>query len=286
VGAVGAGLLRYQWYHNGTAISGAVANSITITNVQPVDSGNYWMTVTDDYETVASDFANVQVVFKPVITTQPLSFAVIEGQTAVFTVAADGTEPISFRWRTSTNNGPFGYLGPQSFIVAHPNYSTLFFTNVPYSTNVIRIVAAITNIAGQAPVTTAAFLTVLKDTDHDGLPDIWEAAHGFDTNNAADGLRDDDGDGMSNAAEYIAGTDYLNAASYLKAEILPSGAGHLQFFAVSNRTYTVQYSDGIAPANWQKLSDVLASRASRTQAVIDSNITSNRFYRLVIPIQP
>ena len=74
-------------------------------------------------------------------------------------------------------------------------FSILFFPSVAYTTNIIRLTTAITNMAGQGPVSSVAFLTVLKDTDHDGLPDVWEAAHGFDTNNVADGLRDDDGEG-------------------------------------------------------------------------------------------
>jgi hypothetical protein len=162
----------------------------------------------------------------------------------------------------------------------------LLFPNIAYTTNVIRLTVAITNVAGQGPLSSVALLSVLKDTDHDGLPDVWEAAHGFDTNNVADGLRDDDGDGMSNAQEYIAGTDYLDASSYLKAEALPSGVNRLRFVAVSNRTYTVQYSDSLLSAPWQKLLDVPAGKTNRTQVIVDGNASSNRFYRLVIPIQP
>jgi hypothetical protein len=287
VSAIGSGILHYQWFYNGSPLGGATSTNLVLVNLQPSNDGSYHVTVTDDYETVASEISHVQVVFKPVITLQPMSFAVVEGQTAVFTVEAIGTEPISFKWRSSTNNGPSSYLSNPLTVEGRTN-SFLLFPNVPYSTNVIRITAAITNIAGQAPATVAGLLTVLKDTDHDGLPDVWEATHGFNTNNAADGLRDDDGDGMSNAAEYLAGTDYLNRTSYLKAEILPGGAGHLQFLAISNRTYTVQYSDRLDAAVWRKLTDVPADKTSQMQPVVDPNITSNsnRFYRLVIPIQP
>src|SRR3989442_15662664 len=97
----------------------------------------------------------------------------------------------------------------------------------------------------------AGRLTVLADFDHDGLPDIWETNHvGLSTNNAADALRGDDGDRTRNRDEYIAGTDYLNAASYLKLQTVGPGIGQLQFTAVSNRTYTVQFTDSLSPPIW------------------------------------
>src|SRR5262249_37783965 len=37
-----------------------------------------------------------------------------------------------------------------------------------------------------------------QDTDADGMPDVWEIAHGFDPNNPADAAADADGDGISN----------------------------------------------------------------------------------------
>jgi len=130
-------------------------------------------------------------------------------------------------------------------------------------------------------------LTILRDSDHDGLPDSWETNRaGFSISDPSDGARDDDRDGMSNADEYVAGTDFANSASYLKIETLSSGIGRLQFTAVSNRTYTVQYTDNLSPIIWHKLADVLARNVTRTETVIDPNATTNRFYRLVIPIQP
>jgi CotH kinase protein/Chitobiase/beta-hexosaminidase C-terminal domain/Lamin Tail Domain len=286
VGAVGAGVLHYQWYHNGTAIDNATSSSLSLTNVKTSDAGNYFAHLTDDYDTLDSSTVDLQIGIKPVPSVQPVSIEVVEGQTAAFTVGATGTTPIAFRWRTATNGGALSFVSSSASVVSGVSNSTLLFTNVPYSTNVIRVVAIVSNLFGTGPVSSPALLTVLKDSDHDGLPDVWEAAHGFDTNNVADGLRDDDGDGMSNAQEYIAGTDYLDASSYLKAEALRSGLNRLQFLAVSNRTYTVQYSDSLLSAPWQKLVDVPAGKTNRTQVIVDESASSNRFYRLVIPIQP
>lgn len=41
------------------------------------------------------------------------------------------------------------------------------------------------------------------DTDHDGMPDAWERAHGLDASNPEDGKRDRDGDDTTNLEEYL-----------------------------------------------------------------------------------
>ena len=42
-----------------------------------------------------------------------------------------------------------------------------------------------------------------KDTDHDGMPDEWEIAHGLDLSNPADCNDDRNGDGYTNLEEYL-----------------------------------------------------------------------------------
>ena len=44
-------------------------------------------------------------------------------------------------------------------------------------------------------------VTVLADVDKDGMLDLWEASHGFNTNSPADATIDLDGDGVSNRNE-------------------------------------------------------------------------------------
>jgi hypothetical protein len=45
--------------------------------------------------------------------------------------------------------------------------------------------------------------TAPTDTDHDGMPDAWETAHGLSPTNANDGKLDRNGDGYTNLEEYI-----------------------------------------------------------------------------------
>jgi hypothetical protein len=47
--------------------------------------------------------------------------------------------------------------------------------------------------------------TPCADADRDGMPDVWEIAHGLNPNSAADASADRDGDGYTNIEEYLAG---------------------------------------------------------------------------------
>ncbi|NJL59627.1 MAG: hypothetical protein HC887_08265 [Desulfobacteraceae bacterium] len=49
-----------------------------------------------------------------------------------------------------------------------------------------------------------------KDTDGDGVPDLWETAHGLNPN-VSDAGNDDDGDGLTNLQEYQRHTEPKNS---------------------------------------------------------------------------
>lgn len=285
VEAEGTGPLRYQWQFNGTNLAHATNTTYAITNAQAAHTGAYAVQLADDFDTLVSPPAMLQVTVRPVVVLPPVAQTVGVGGTACFTAASSGTTPIQHRWRrqgvtVSTTNLPNG------FILATPSSSLLIITNVQL-TNAASYSVIVTNMAGQAPTPASILLTVLADTDRDGLPDQWETNHpGFSPDDPADGAADSDTDGLSNAAEWIAGTDYLDPASVLKMEWTAPPLPAVQFIAVSNRTYTVQSADRLDPAIWTRLSDVLARTNSRTEIVIDPAPLSPRYYRLVTPIQP
>lgn len=55
------------------------------------------------------------------------------------------------------------------------------------------------------------------DTDHDGMPDAWEKAHGLNPADAADAIVDADKDGLTNLEEYLDGTDPQKFVDYTVA---------------------------------------------------------------------
>jgi hypothetical protein len=61
------------------------------------------------------------------------------------------------------------------------------------------------------------------DSDHDGIPDDWELAHGLNPNDATDSNADHDHDGYTNLEEYLNGTDPHQFVDYrdLKNNIDP-----------------------------------------------------------------
>jgi hypothetical protein len=60
----------------------------------------------------------------------------------------------------------------------------------------------------------------------------------------------------------------------------------LTFMAVSNRTYSIQFSDSMPNGAWLSLTNILPTTTNRLQTVMDPAPADNRFYRVVIPRSP
>ena len=91
---------NFQWKKGGSDIPGATSSAYTTDATSLADSGTkYSVVVSNDLGTVTSNDASLTVTAKPAITTQPVSQAVAAGQTASFSVAATGTEPLTYQWK-------------------------------------------------------------------------------------------------------------------------------------------------------------------------------------------
>ncbi len=95
----GPGPFTYQWTKNGVDIPDKNSATLTLTNLQPGDSGVYAVTVTNAYGSISSTSATVVVQAPLAITTQPVSQAVWAGATASFSVTATGTPPLAYQWK-------------------------------------------------------------------------------------------------------------------------------------------------------------------------------------------
>ncbi len=282
VTAYSAAPLTYQWQKNGTNLLGATNSSVLFTNVQPGADGIITVIITDNIGCVVSTPVLLSVLVDPLIVLNPVSQALVPGATIVLSVSVTNTATLPIGYRLRRN----GVILPATFITLNERtaYWVLSGTNTMSPWNSYSFI--VTNLSlPSGRLSTAATLTYLPDTDGDGLADHWETNFfgGLGLNASADS----DGDGMLNGAEYVAGTNPTNALSYLKIDSLtrPPGAV-LNFGAISNRTYSIQFKDSLTAPAWTKLADVAARSSNRVEVLPDPGYRTNRFYRLATPQQP
>ena len=272
--------ITYQWQFFGTNLPGALAPTHLITNVQPAQAGPYTVVLTDAVGSITSQVATLTILGPPVILEQPQSQTAVQYATVTMRVVATGTPPLAYRWR---RNG---------FTVTGQTNATLLLTNVqPASAGSYAVFITNPAVGSSGIGSVTAVLTVLTDADHDGLPDVWMMQYFGHTNSlASDHSRpqdDPDGDGATNQDEYIAGTHPRDPSSCLRIDrITKAGGVTLTFLAVSNHTYTVQFTDPLTPAVWQNWTRFPAVSTNNLQSVVDPTALTNRFYRLVTPWQP
>jgi len=99
VTAAGTTPLTYQWHKDGTAIAGATSATYTIASVAAGHAGRYTVVVTNRAGTVTSAAAALAVNAPPALTSQPGSQIACPGKSALFSVTATGTAPLSYQWR-------------------------------------------------------------------------------------------------------------------------------------------------------------------------------------------
>ena len=105
--AYGTAPLLYQWRHSNTNLPGANDNSLSLTNVQSPQAGNYDLVVSDFSGSITSAVAALNLVGVPVapaITAQPQNQFINPGSNATFNVVATGTAPLVYQWSFNGGN--------------------------------------------------------------------------------------------------------------------------------------------------------------------------------------
>jgi hypothetical protein len=102
--ADGTPALSYQWNFDGANITGATNTTLTLTNVQLAQTGNYAVQVSNTFGSVLSSNTVLTVGLPPTITVQPTNQTVAVGGTAILSVMADGTPTLSYQWNFNGTN--------------------------------------------------------------------------------------------------------------------------------------------------------------------------------------
>ena len=93
------GSLSYQWYKNGSVISGATASTYTILSVSATGAtGSYYVKITNSAGSVTSSTAVVTLVDPPVFLVQPVSLAKPFGSSATLSVVVNSAAPVNYQW--------------------------------------------------------------------------------------------------------------------------------------------------------------------------------------------
>ncbi len=283
--ATGLGPFHYQWRFNGRDLFNAQTASLVISNAQLTSEGSYSVTAANAWGAVTSDSIILTVLINPAVVAPPLDQRVVAGGNATFSVLISG------------HPSPFGYLLRKgsniltNYVSGETSGFLTLFNVQSNNAGTYRLI--ITNAANPSPGLSLdpVTLTVLADSDHDGLPDEWELAHGLDKNNPADAQFDSDGDGQTNLQEYLAGTDPQDPMSFLTMRGLSlareSGGAIIQFEARSNKTYTVQSRYSTTAQAWSKVADFVAYPTNRNLSITNGiKAARERYYRLATPRIP
>ncbi len=135
----------------------------------------------------------------------------------------------------------------------------------------------------------ANVLNAAVDTDNDGIPDAWEAAHQLNALFSGDAGLDPDGDGLSNLQEFLAGTNPNDPQSKLELlwNVSPASLA-LRFQAAPGKAYRIEYCDSLDSDGWFRLAEFSARPQTEWMEAIDPQNPRRpaRFYRLVLTNAP
>ena len=104
VDCAGTEPLGYQWLKDGTNltetanVSGTIIPLLLVLASSAADAGDYTVVITNFYGSVTSAPATLTVAYPPALVSGPANRVVVAGATAVLSVTATGTQPLTFAW--------------------------------------------------------------------------------------------------------------------------------------------------------------------------------------------
>ncbi len=163
--AAGAMPISYQWNCNGTNVPGATNTVLVLTNVQPVQIGNYYTLTASNAFGMATNGAMFLNEVPLEFSIQPPTLSAAVGSTAKFTLAyTNGVGPINWQWQYNNTN------------IAGGTNSSLSLTNVQLNqAGTYSLMAS--NSYGN--VTNTAVLMVLPLVFNTGLTHLMMTTNGL-----------------------------------------------------------------------------------------------------------
>lgn len=99
VEAFGAEPLSYQWSKDGKDLPNERERVLRIAGAAPEDAGQYEVRVTNSCGLAAATSATLTIGSEPIITQEPQSRLLCEGDSLQITVQVQGAEPLTYQWR-------------------------------------------------------------------------------------------------------------------------------------------------------------------------------------------
>lgn len=296
----------FQWFHDGTGVPGATAATLTISNIAASDAGNYTVVVYNSQDVVQSDPAALHVL--PAILAQPTNLTVNAGETATFSVTADGEAPLSYQWLFNGAAMPGQTNSALTLSNARPanagSYSVLVSNaagSVVSSDAVLAVNAPLLQVTAQPQSQTVlAGANVSFDVTASGTPPLayqWRknGTSLTDATNSTLALNN-----VQIAAEGgydVIVSDTSGSATSVVATLLvnvPPSIGNgssgtppardsdnfsLSFQSQAGRAYVIEYKDALDAPGWTELRQVTGTGAEMT--ITDAAATvPMRFYRV------
>jgi parallel beta-helix repeat protein len=155
--AAGSQPLRYQWFFNSNAISGATSAQYSLSGIQSSNAGSYFVIVSNSIGSVASTVALLMVTnLAPYFVVNPAGVSVSAGASRTLTGLANGSQPIGYQWQRNGTNMPGA------------TFTNLALTNLAFSDGGPYTLIA-SNIAGVSTSAIAQLTVFQNPTLQQGL---------------------------------------------------------------------------------------------------------------------
>ncbi|MGA2245972.1 MAG: DUF2341 domain-containing protein [Verrucomicrobiota bacterium] len=140
--------LTYQWYQNGSPVSGQTSATLTFTPAQTGNAGNYFVVVKNNFGSVTSSIVALTVYGPPTVEAQtPTPLKIFGGASPTLHVTALGAQPIHYQWTLAGS------------AIAGATNSSYTVTNIQASGT---YGCSLSNVAGNGAIAPIA-ITVLAD---------------------------------------------------------------------------------------------------------------------------